>query len=148
MKKTVLFISIFTILVLLVLIGIREINGNYFKASISEIHQQSLNDITYTNFNELTNESTVIHLTPSEPSNLKLQLNKASVIYIKANELLSKENKKVLKNINGDIILFSDDIQISTNAWVILSRLGYENVRLLVEMNDETFQPDISAGLK
>lgn len=148
MKKTAIYISSITFLALLVLIGIREIKGNYFKSSVSETHLLSLKDASYTNVNQLTSESIIIQLTNNESDNFKLQLHGASVVYIEASKLLSRENKKVLKDIKGDIILFSNDVQITANAWVILSRLGYKNVILLIDPNDETFQPDISAGLK
>lgn len=68
-------------------------------------------------------------------------------------KILDRENRYVLDQTKGDLILFSDDAATASKAWVILNQLGYKNLRILTSnTNPEElkykFQPDTTARLE
>jgi len=62
-------------------------------------------------------------------------------------------NRKILTEVKGDLILYSNDGASASKAWVILNQLGFKNVKILrtEETTDKLkykFQPDTTARLE
>lgn len=54
-------------------------------------------------------------------------------ISIPASAILEKENQKMLRDHEGNIVLVSDDRALSARIWMLLSQMGYKNLYVLDE---------------
>ena len=67
--------------------------------------------------------------------------------------LLDQTNRKILEEVNGDLILYSADVATASKAWVILNQMGFKSVFILntggnPEELKYKFQPDTTARLE
>ena len=138
---------IFCILIALILL--REFKGNYYRVSAEEAYKISLKGnifITPTSLDTLKDVSLVIVLSEKSDVIDSLSGNHFKSLKIRPSELLKWKNRRQFKNLSGSIILQAENPGLATNAWVILSRRGYRNIKILdVDSNEElkyTFQPD------
>ena len=146
-------IIILIIVAILILIIFRISDQNVFKESVKtamEVTQNNSNIIKPGKFRELKSAYLVIQLgSESQPDSFQFQ----SSVKIPFERLLDKVNREILDKTKGTLILYSDEIAISSKAWIILNQLGYKNILILTaEENPEElkykFQPDTTAGLE
>ncbi|WP_321369162.1 hypothetical protein [uncultured Draconibacterium sp.] len=140
MKKNIIWI-LSVLLVLVVLVLVRTFNPNLFKKNVNE----ALKTTTETTFSsqDLSELKESYHIVELDTENQRFQ----NSVVIPFNQLLEKENKEKLASLDGKILLYSNDISMSSKAWVILNQLEFEEVYVLSdEANPEElkykFQPD------
>ncbi len=135
------------LLVLLVLVVIRVSNKNLFKQDAEKsVLAGKTNTVTFRELENLKQPFVVVNISSiATDSNLRF-----NSIQIPLEKLLEKENRGKLENTQGKILLFSEDISVSTKAWVILNQLNFDNVFILVQENPEVlkykFRPDTTVG--
>lgn len=144
-NKTLLIITA-ALLVLLVLVFVRAFNSNLFKRDAglallaNEKHTIAMSNLAQ------EKDYTILQLDENRP---ELQAS----VYIPFEQLLDKTNQKKLAELNGKILLFSENINESAKAWVLLNQLGFDNVFILSEEDNPEalkyeFQPDTTARLE
>ena len=153
MKKYGYLISGFVVLTLITAIFITERKGNYYKASPNEVHKLLLDSNIVINPFTITVQKEpvlIIRLTENLENTSILALN-AKTINIKPNDLLKPENRKLYKDHSGIIMLQSENLDLAADAWVLLSRMGYKNIKIWNTKYEDTFkysiQSDSLAGL-
>ena len=132
---------------------ITEIKGDYYTITTREIYDISVKQEIIINSSDLEDYSgSCLIIRISDKSGEKLTYNSGSEISIEPSELLLRKNRKMYANSPGMLVLASDNMANSAKAWIILSRKGYENVKILDIDADESFkysfQPDSTARLK
>ena len=140
------------VLPVIVLVLIRAFAPGGFKPDANKLAEAS-----FTSAN-LLNKKQVATLS-SKPLIVKLctvgagKINPSSdTLFIAANQLLDKENLKVIHQYQGPVLLVSDDPSISAKAWMILSQMGYRDLFVLTEKDSSEvfkykFRPDTTAGI-
>ncbi len=121
------------------LIFMREYNGNYYRVSAEEAYQISLNRnifMTPASLDTLNEGSLMISLS-EKSDNDALPEHHLKIMHIVPTELLIWKNRRQFNNLTGSIVLQSKNLRSATNAWVILSRRGYRNIRILDENSNE-----------
>jgi hypothetical protein len=154
MKKYGYLISGFVVLALITAIFITEHKGNYYKASTNEVHKLLLDSNIIINLVTITAHKEpilIIRLAENGEDSSFVALN-AKAINIKPNELLNPENRNLYKDHSGIILLQSENLDLAAEAWVLLSRMGYKNIKIwnatLEDTFKHSFQSDSLAGLK
>ena len=149
MKKNTYLIAGVIFCILIALILLREFKGNYYRVSAEEAYKISRNGnifITPTSLDTLKDVSLIIVLSEKSDDIDSLSGNHFKILNVRPSELLKWKNRRQFKNISGSIILQAENLRLATNAWVILSRRGYKNIKILDgDSNEEfkyTFQPD------
>jgi hypothetical protein len=141
------------LLPLLILVIIRMNNPGIFKEPVSRAIEGTKdhgNLITPDQLKKIAASSLVIDLTNKDHhDSLQFHPN----FSIPPERLLDPENRKILDRTKGTVVLYADDVAISSKAWIILNQLGYSNLYILtLEENPEAlkykFQPDTSARLE
>lgn len=140
MKKNIIWI-LGVLLVLVALVLVRTFNPNLFKKNVNEALKTST-EITVS-AQDLSELKESYHIVELDTENQRFQ----NSVVIPFNQLLEKENKEKLASLDGKILLYSNDISMSSKAWVILNQLEFEEVYVLSdEANPEElkykFQPD------
>ena len=138
---------------LLVLVVSRNSDTNIFKEPVRKAigaTQSNGNLITPDQLKLLPNPYLVIDLR-SVTRNDSIQFQHR--MQIPFEKILDRENRDVLDQTKGNLILYSDDVATSSKAWVILNQLGYKNLLILTSnANTEElkykFQPDTTARLE
>ena len=141
------------LLIVLILVIARTSNQNLFKQDAQnaiESATKSGNSISLVELKNLSEEYLVINLNNLDNSNSTQFQNSKNIPF---ENLLEKENRKILNEAKGKIILYSTDISIASKTWVILNQLDYSNIFILQsEENPEVFkykfQPDTTAKLE
>jgi len=150
--KNILVVGLI-LLVLLVLVILRSTDRNLFKHNVNSIVEKAKNGSILLSPEELkahTNAYLVINLDKrSVPTTLSVE----KIIAIAREDLLDEDNQKILKEVNGDLILYSSEAANSAKAWVILNQLGFQNAYILSfgenpEVLKYKFQPDTTARLE
>ena len=138
---------------IVVLVIARTSNNNLFrqdsKRAIS-LAQKGNNLISLIELESLSEEYLIVDLGSKEKFN---SLEFQNAINIPFENILKKEAQQILKETEGEIILFAEDYTIVPKAWVILNQLGYSKVYMLQpEGNREVFkykfQPDTTTRLE
>ena len=128
--------------------------GNYFKATPEEVHQRSLNTAIFYDSTAIADAKELVLIVALDVNAVEeLKLMEGVVIqYIEPSHLLDRENKRLFKNHAGIIVLKSNSAYTAANSWVLLNRMGYQNIKIWEESEGEivkySFQPDSLAGLK
>ena len=141
------------LVVLLVLVLVRTTNKNHFtqEAQLAiAASTKGKNLLTFSQLEELKGNSLFIAFDSVEK--LKTQ-GIEPVVEILPEDILQKENRKLLDNAGGKIILFSEDLPTLAKTWVTLNQLGYKNLFVLtddenIEAFTYKFQPDTTARLE
>ena len=146
MKKNIIWI-LGVLLVLVALVLVRTFNPNLFKKNVNEALKTST-EITVS-AQDLSELKESYHIVELDTENQRFQ----NSVVIPFNQLLEKENKEKLASLDGKILLYSNDISMSSKAWVILNQLEFEEVYVLSdEANPEElkykFQPDTTIRLE
>lgn len=132
--------------IILVLVLIRTSNKNLFKQDSQDAIEAAKNGDNSISLEEIKNHSSeylVVDLSAKNKSNSTQFTNSINIPF---ETLLNKDSQKRLKETKSKIVLFSNDISNASKAWVILNQLGYQNIVILQnEENEEVlkykFQP-------
>jgi len=139
--------------ILLILVIVRNSDSNIFRKDINtavEAAQNNSNLLSIEQVRQLKSTWLVINGGNDKlPDSLRIEHS----ISIPFENLLEEANRKILKEVDGDLILYSSDVAMASKAWVILNQLGYPNVFILKsEGNQEElkykFQPDTTVRLE
>ena len=141
------------LMALLILVIIRISDKNIFREPVRkaiEATQSNGNLITPDQLKLLSGSYLVIDLRRiAANDSIQFQHRKQ----IPFEKILDRDNRDVLDQTKGDLILYSDDVATASKAWVILNQLGYKNL-LILTSNDNAeelkykFQPDTTARLE
>ncbi len=144
--------SIFLSGILLLILAV-EIKGDYYKISTEEVHRISTREellIHATELKKYAESPLIIHISDSIETDNSSDSDQE--IYIMPSDLLKRKNRKLYATSPTLLVLSSEDIEISAKAWVVLSRKGYRNIKILDDTTNEifnySFQPDSIAGPK
>lgn len=141
------------IMALLILVIIRISDTNIFREPVRkalEATQSNGNLITLDQLKLLSGSYLVIDLrSVAIRDSIQFQHRKQ----IPFEKILDQDNRDVLDQTKGDLILYSDDAATASKAWVILNQLGYKKLLILTSnANTEElkykFQPDTTARLE
>ena len=139
--------------ILLILVIARNSDSNIFRKDIKtavEAAQNNSNLLSIEQVRQLKSKWLVVNIgNDNMPDSLRFE----HTISIPFENLLEEANRKILKEVDGDLILYSSDVAMASKAWVILNQLGYPNVFILKsEGNQEElkykFQPDTTVRLE
>lgn len=138
------------IAIVLVLVVLRISNQNLFKTNASaaiEASENGANLISQVDLKSKPSEYLLVDLNLAENSGVSPVENSVKIPF---KSLLDNENRKILKETDLKIVLFSTDISTSAKAWVILNQLNLKNVYILQpDKNEEVlkykFRPDTTA---
>jgi len=139
--------------ILLILVIVRNSDSNIFRKDIKtavEAAQNNSNLLSIEQVRQLKSKWLVVNIgNDNMPDSLRFE----HTISIPFENLLEEANRKILKEVDGDLILYSSDVAMASKAWVILNQLGYPNVFILKsEGNQEElkykFQPDTTVRLE
>ncbi|HZL11453.1 MAG TPA: hypothetical protein VFC65_15815 [Prolixibacteraceae bacterium] len=148
-----LAVVLLIILVLLALVLVRNSDQNLFKQDVNtaiEAVQSGSNKLSPDQFKNSGSPGLVVNLgNENMPDSLLI----GKTISIPFENLLDLTNRKILKEVKGNIILYSADAATTAKAWFILNQLGFENIYILSsgdnpEVLKYKFQPDTTARLE
>jgi hypothetical protein len=151
LKKLRLVILIVSILLILVII--RNSDSNIFRKDVKtavDTAKDNRNMISVEQVLQLKSKWLVVNIgNDNLPDSLRFEHS----ISIPFENLLEEANRKILEEVDGDLILYSSDVAMASKAWVILNQLGYPNVFILkrgVGQEDlkNKFQPDTTVRLE
>lgn len=148
-----LTIVILVLLTLLVLVVIRSSDQNLFKQDVKTAlveAQSGRNLLSADQLKTTTNPYLVVNL---DGGNLPASLSVKKVIAIPFENLLDEANRKILEEVNGDLVLYSGKPATAAKAWIILNQLGFNAVFILSsrenpEVLKYKFQPDTIVRLE
>ncbi len=137
------------IIIILVLVVARTSNKNLFKQNPKNA-TENCNSISINYVNKLSNNYLVVNLGSSDNFDSSQFTNAVNISF---ENILEKNNQDILKEAEGEILLYSEDISMAAKAYVILNQLGFKKVLILEkEENEEVFkykfQPDTTAKLE
>jgi hypothetical protein len=139
--------------ILLILVIVRNSDSTIFRKDTKtavEAAQNKSNLLSIEQVRQLKSTWLVVNLGNDKlPDSLRIEHS----ISIPFENLLEEANRKILEEVDGDLILYSSDAAAASKAWVILNLLGYPNVFILnSEVGQEElkykFQPDTSVRLE
>jgi len=141
------------LLLLLTFVLIRINNPTVFKEPVNSAidgTRDLRNLITPDQLQKQSTSSLLIDLN-DQPHHNSIQFQKTLAVPLE--RLLDRENRKILNEAKGNLVLFAKDIATSSKAWIILNQLGYRNLFILTseadpEMQKYQFQPDTTARLE
>lgn len=144
--------SIFiSLALLLVLIVIRANNKNLFHNNTSSAIVAGLNNsISFAELKTLNDKTVIFKFDNAKNLN---SLTGKKVYPVSFENLLVKENREILDSAEGAVLLFAENIEVSSKAFILLNQLGYKHVFILIpDENPEVlkykFQPDTRARLE
>lgn len=135
LKFVILLVFVLTILVLFRLGG-----KDNFKPGVEKFARPSVtgtNIISADRIESLKGEKLLIILVPVEKKPAEIAV---KTIEIPANEVLNKENKSIIRNNKGPVLLYSSDEGLSARIWMLLSQLGFSNMYIIADSDGETFK--------
>ena len=144
---------ILIIVVLLILVIVRNSDQNLFKKDIKsaiEATQNNSNTLSLNQLRQLKGPWMVVNIGNIDlPDSVQVEHS----MKIPFENLLDQTNRKILEEVNGDLILYSADVATASKAWVILNQMGFKNAFILnaggnPEELKYKFQPDTTARLE
>lgn len=147
--KSLGVVSLIFVTVLILVIA-RNANQNLFKQDAQKAVEAAKENNNLILLAELKSSSTkylIVDLNDTDKYNSSQFQNSINIPF---ESLLDKGNRKKLKELNGKIVLFSDDISTASKGWVILNQLDFTDIFILhSEENNEVlkykFQPGTTA---
>jgi hypothetical protein len=139
--------------ILLILVIVRNSDSTIFRKDVKtavDAAKDNRNMISAEQVLQLKSKWLVVNIgNDNLPDSLRFEHS----ISIPFENLLEKANRKILEEVDGDLILYSSDVAMASKAWVILNQLGYPNVFILkrgVGQEDlkYKFQPDTTVRLE
>ncbi|HCY42916.1 MAG TPA: hypothetical protein DHV48_16495 [Prolixibacteraceae bacterium] len=146
-------IVVLVLVVLLILVIVRNSNQHIFKQEVKtalEAVQNNSNLISPEQLLQLKSKWLVVNIGADNlPDSLRIE----NSIRLPFENLLDRANRKILEEVEGDLILYSSDEATASKAWIILNQLGFENIFILnlgdnQEVLKYKFQPDTTARLE
>lgn len=139
--------------VILVLVVMRTSNKNLFKQDPEfaiNVATKSINSVTAEDLKKLSAQYILVDLDDAEKYDA-VRFERS--VNIPFEQLLEQDNRKVLDQITGEIVLYSADVSTASKAWVILNQLDFQDVLMLLpaenrEVFNYKFQPDTTARLE
>ena len=148
MKKKYYIFSGSIILILLVFLSLREFNGNYYKMSVKDAYAILIKtdiNISAEELKETGSSVLKVHIVLGTSENEAFS-EEDDQITVPAANLLDSRFLKRIGNDKGTIVIVSEDVELATHAWIILTRKGFENIKISDFSKDEklnyTFQPE------
>ena len=137
------------ILTLLVFIYIDESKGNYYKKSVADTYTLLVNSDINISEGELK---------AAGPEILRINLffegeesEQNNPISILPENLLDRKFVKQLKKHKGTIVIVSEDAGLAAHTWLILTRKGFDNIKILRVTENETlkytFEPETKEAI-
>lgn len=149
MKKKYYIFSGIIILVLIVFLSLREYKSNYYKLSVEDTHAIIINADPAISAQELKAAgSTILKIDFIEgnPEN-EVFIEDMNLITVPTSKLLDRKFLKRLEKHDGIIAIVSEDAALASHAWLILTRKGIDNIKILDVSQNETlrytFKPEI-----
>lgn len=148
-----LWLVILIVGILLILVIVRNSDSNIFRKDIKtavEAAQNKSNLLSLEQVRQLKSTWLVLNVgNENLPDSLRVEHS----ISIPFENLLEEANRKILEEVDGDLILYSSDAATASKAWVILNQLGFTNVFILnTKVGSEElkykFQPDTTVRLE
>ncbi|OFX63174.1 MAG: hypothetical protein A2066_06720 [Bacteroidetes bacterium GWB2_41_8] len=146
-------IVVLVLVVLLILVIVRNSNQHIFKQEVKtalEAVKNNSNLISPEQLLQLKSKWLVVNIGADNlPDSLRIE----NSIRLPFENLLDRANRKILEEVEGDLILYSSDEATASKAWIILNQLGFENIFIL-NLGDKPeelkykFQPDTTARLE
>jgi len=148
-----IIIIVLVLIILLVLVVVRNSNQNLFKEDVKTALKEIANgnnEISFNQLNTLKSPYIVINL---DHENMPDSISINKIISIPIENLLDDTSRKILREIDGDLILYSVDQARAAKAWVILNQIEMKNLFILSFGNNPEelkykFQPDTTARLE
>lgn len=146
------------VLPLMILVLARSVSGNHFKTDAKKWAEPSFlrtNILTKDHLPGLAGQILFIGLDKKD----SLETNSMGTrLDIPPDELLVKDNFRIIKNHKGPVLICSSDAGISARVWMVLSQMGIKDIYIFVNKNDnEAFknkfrpdtltQPELKEGL-
>lgn len=144
---------ILALAILLILVIVRNSDRNIFRSDVKtaiDVLQNHSNLLSSEQLQQLKSPWLVVNIGDSDlPDSLHIE----NSIRIPFANLLDDVNRKILKEVKGDLVLYSADVATASKAWIILNQLGFKNVKILAikeipEKLKYKFQPDTTARLE
>lgn len=142
MKKKYYIFSGIIIIVLVLFLSLREYKSNYYKLSVEDTQAILIN----TDFNISRDElkeagSTILKLDFVEGNPEKeVFTENMNLITVPAANLLDRKFLRRLKKQEGIVVIVSEDDALATHAWLILTRKGFDNIKILGVSENETLR--------
>ena len=138
-RRYILIGTAFLALVLFILF--HEIKGNYYQISAEDSHAISFNEDILINSEDLDmlDKETLIIFLSDNKENTAVSGSQIKKINIVPADLLKRSNIRLYKKHSEPIIIESDNIAIAARAWVILSRKGFKNIKIVDDSDNEKF---------
>ncbi|MFC2137684.1 hypothetical protein ACFLTE_05865 [Bacteroidota bacterium] len=136
-RTFILFGAAFIVFILFILLY--ETLGNYYRIPIEDTHTMSLNKdilINSENLDMLDKATLIIYLSEINENN-DVSGNQFKKVNIVPADLLKRKNIRLYKKYSNSIIIVSANIPMATRAWVILSRKGFDNIKILDNNDNE-----------
>jgi len=139
--------------ILLILVIVRNSDRNIFRKYVKttvDVLQNNDHTISPEQVRALKSPWLVINIDSNDiPDSLTFE----NSIRIPIANILDEVNRKILTEVKGDLILYSNDAGTAARAWIILNQLGFKNVKILAtqefqEVLKYKFQPDTAARLE
>jgi hypothetical protein len=145
MRKYKVVIAV--VLPVLILVFLRSVGTNHFKADAKNLAEPSLNRsniISMDMIGTLPGKKLIINL--GEKAN---SLNEKSCAEVKINpdSVLSSKSISLISRYDGPVLLSSSEPSVSARVWMVLSQMGYTNIYILTADSDyevikNKFRPD------
>ena len=119
---------ILIIVILLILVLVRNSNQNLFRNDAEnaiEAAQYNQNMISLEQLKKRTSSWIIINLGNEDLPEL---LHFKNSMHLPFENLLDDTNRKILKEVKGDLILYAPDDATTAKAWVILNQIGFKNI--------------------
>jgi len=133
-KKYKIVIVIVTTIIIVVLF--RSLSYNHFQDDASKLAIPSVlktNIITIEKSWTLGDDILLICLDKSAPRDLN---SFDKTLIIAPDSLLNKRNIKAIRHFKGSVLLFSQDISVSSRVWMLLSQMGSKSLYILTSEPD------------
>jgi hypothetical protein len=141
-------IIITAVAVLVVIVLIRTLSTSYFRTNASKWAAPSITNsalISKEDIAELNKKFVIVNISETNSNYDEF----GEVLSIPARLILQKESRKKLRIYKkSTIILTSDDPALNARIWMLMSQLGYSNLRILNADSDNEvlkyeFRPDL-----
>lgn len=149
MKKKYYIFSGIIILVLIAFLSLREYKSNYYKLSVEDTHAILINvDLNISNQELKAAGSDILKLYFTE-GNIENEVfnEKMNLITFPTSNIIDRKLLRRLEKHEGIIAIVSDDAGLAAHAWLILTRKGFDNIKILGVSENEslryTFKPEI-----
>jgi hypothetical protein len=140
-------IVILILLPIIILVMLRLSGINHFKPDAekwAEVSFSGGNIITIEKADQLTGSKTIINLSEKGSDSFNSDYN---IITTTPESILDSEILKKIRKEEGNILIYSSDLSVSSGIWMVLSQMGLKNISVMTDDSaNETikhkFRPD------